>query len=127
RGAQEALKLAAHHRDRVLGAVYIGNAVRIGPGHPEMDAARARFTKPTRPDPQGWDRMNRQYWLEHYDDFADFFFDQCFPEAHSTKPHEDCVGWALETTPEVLLADASNWIPPDTALEWARAVTSPTL
>ena len=27
-----------------------------------------------------------------------------FPEPHSTKQIEDCVGWGLETTPEILIA-----------------------
>src|SRR5437764_2129077 len=88
RGAQEALKLSVEHPERVLGAVYIGNALRLEPGHPEHEAARARFAEPTVSKPHGWERLNGHYWLEHYDDFVDFFFNQCFPEAHSTKQIE---------------------------------------
>ena len=42
------------------------------------------------------------HWLRDYRDFLEFFIGKCFTEPHSTKPIEDAVGWALETTPEVL-------------------------
>jgi hypothetical protein len=35
------------------------------------------------------------YWLDHYQDFVEFFFSQALTEPHSTKQHEDCVGRAL--------------------------------
>jgi hypothetical protein len=37
------------------------------------------------------------------------------------------VGWAAETTPEVLLADALSAVGPDAAHEWAQRVSVPTL
>ena len=52
----------------------------------------------------GWDKWNRHYWLEHYEDFLEFFFGQVFTEPHSTKQREDAIGWALETDPETLVA-----------------------
>ena len=52
----------------------------------------------------GWAKYNRHYWLRDYRGFLEFFFSQMFNEPHSTKPIEDCVGWGLETTPEVLIA-----------------------
>ena len=42
---------------------------------------------------EGWAKFNRHYWLEHYEDFAGFFFSQVFTEPHSTKQIEDSVGW----------------------------------
>ena len=42
------------------------------------------------------------HWLRDYPDFLEFFIGKCFTEPHSTKPIEDAIGWALETTPEVL-------------------------
>ena len=44
---------------------------------------------------EGWARYNRHYWLDHYQDFLEFFFSQCFSEAHSTKQVEDASagGW----------------------------------
>ena len=53
---------------------------------------------------EGWAKYNRHYWKRDYPGFLEFFFSQCFVEPHSTKQIEDCVGWGLETTPEVLLA-----------------------
>ena len=50
---------------------------------------------------------------------------QCFNEPHSTKPREDCVRWALETTPEVLLADAAAAAGAgDGSPSWAERVTA---
>ena len=51
-----------------------------------------------------WGKWNRHYWVEHYEDFLEFFFSQCFTEPHSTKPREDAVGWGLETDAETLVA-----------------------
>ena len=43
----------------------------------------------------------------HYEDFLWFFFGQCFPEPHSTKPIEDGVGWGLrDRRGEVLVAES---------------------
>jgi pimeloyl-ACP methyl ester carboxylesterase len=126
-GAQEGLKLAADHADRVLGAVFIGASLTLEPGHPERVAAINRFYEPYPPEPHRWERLNAQYWLDHYEDFVEFFFNECFPEPHSTKQREDCHTWARHTTPEVLLADAQAVLPPSTALEWAQRVSVPTL
>ena len=52
----------------------------------------------------GWGKFNRHYWVEHYEDFLEFFFSQCLTEPHSTKPHEDTVGWGLETDAQTLVA-----------------------
>src|SRR5262245_7938803 len=42
------------------------------------------------------------YWLRDYEGFLEFFVGKWLPEPHSTKEIEDAIGWALETTPEVL-------------------------
>jgi pimeloyl-ACP methyl ester carboxylesterase/predicted glycosyltransferase len=126
-GAQEGLKLAADHADRVLGAVFIGASLTLEPGHPERVAAVERFYEPHPLEPRRWEKLNAHYWLNHYEDFVEFFFSECFPEPHSTKQREDCQGWAGETTPEVLLADVGAVLAPETALEWARRVAVPTL
>ena len=85
------------------------------------------FFDPAPANPQGWQHLNAEYWSEHFDDFAEFFFAQCFNEPHSTKLREDCVGWALETTPEVLLADAAAAAGAERLRGWAERVTAPTL
>lgn len=100
-GAQWALQLAAEHASRVAGAAFIGPTLPIPPRHPNRvlyafnDALDAY---------DGWAKYNRHYWTGNYREFLEFFFAQCFPEPHSTKQIEDCVGWGLETTPEMLIA-----------------------
>ena len=100
-GAQRALLLAAEHPERVDGAVFIGPAVELGA--PVDEAHPVPFD--ARPDLfEGWGKFNMHYWQQDYRGFLEFFFTQMFPEPHSTKPIEDCVGWGLETTPETLIA-----------------------
>ena len=65
--------------------------------------AAADFLEPT-DEYVDWGKWNSHYWLEHYEDFLEFFFSQCFTEPHSTKPREDAVGWGLETDAETLVA-----------------------
>jgi predicted glycosyltransferase len=52
----------------------------------------------------GWEKWNRNYWLEHYEEFLEFFFSQVFNEPHSTKQREDAISWALETDAKTLVA-----------------------
>lgn len=126
-GGQWALWLAAHHTSRFLGSIFIGPAVPLGPRRPDRAAAFARFDEPYT-STEGWFKYNRYYWLDHYEDFLWFFFGRCFTEPHSTKQMEDCVGWGLETTPEVLLADADAPQPDEAAFRsWAARVRCPTL
>jgi pimeloyl-ACP methyl ester carboxylesterase/predicted glycosyltransferase len=100
-GAQRALLLAAEHPERVESAVFIAPAVPLGtPLAPRMGIP---FDEPLATD-EGWAKYNRHYWLKDYRGFLEFFFGQMFPEPHSTKPVEDCVGWGLETTAETLIA-----------------------
>ena len=125
RGTEWGLNLAADHPERVLGAVFIGASFEAK--HPEYVEAVGHFLDPLPTDPSGWERLNANYWLEHYEDFVEFFFGECFSEPHSTKPREDCARWALETTPEVLLADVTQINDPATLRGWAERVTAPTL
>jgi pimeloyl-ACP methyl ester carboxylesterase/predicted glycosyltransferase len=100
-GAQRALLLAADNPERVESAVFICPAVGLGEGLPW----RGEYSWADELDTdEGWAKYNRHYWLRDYRGFLDFFFSQMFNEPHSTKPIEDCVGWGLETTPEVLIA-----------------------
>jgi pimeloyl-ACP methyl ester carboxylesterase len=91
--------LAAEHPERVAGAAFIGPAVPLAPPLPERTVYS--FDEPLATD-DGWAKYNMQHWLTDYRDFLDFFIGRCFTEPHSTKPIEDAIGWALETTPEVL-------------------------
>jgi len=138
RAANWALELAAESPDRVHGTVIIGPAVALPP-----QAARSSNLDVTAPgpdlpptavrllgtDPQThWAKYNWAYWLSHYEDFAWFFLGQCFTEPHSTKPIEDGVGWALETTGEVLVAESRAPRPDEATLRsWCAQINTPLL
>ena len=91
--------LAAEHPERVAAAAFIGPAVTLAPPLPER--AVYSFDEPLDTD-EGWAKYNIHHWLRDYRDFLEFFLGRCFTEPHSTKQIEDGIGWALETTPEVL-------------------------
>ena len=52
---------------------------------------------------EGWAKDTRQYWQRDWRGFTEFFFGQLLAEPHSTKPHEDCEGWAMQTSAETNL------------------------
>ena len=114
-GGAWALQLAAEHGARVLGAILISSSLAITDGHPmrlaegdpaELPVSRVPFIE--RDPVEHWAKDDPAYWKAHYEDFLWFFFGMCFPEPHSTKQIEDCVGWGLETTPDVLTAEAGG-------------------
>jgi pimeloyl-ACP methyl ester carboxylesterase len=126
-GSMWSLSVAAEHPDRVLGQVFIGPSLPITPPSPSRADSSASFWA-EHDDPQGWEKYNARYWLTNHKDFAEFFFTMCFPEAHSTKQREDCVGWAMETTPEVLVAKARvDDVNHESVLDWCSRVTGPVL
>ena len=102
RGAERSLHLAASQPGRVDKLVFVSPAVPLPPATPRLRAMQ-EFGEP-RDEYVAWDKWNRHYWVEHYEDFLEFFFSQCFTEPHSTKQREDCVGWGLETDAETLVA-----------------------
>ncbi len=103
-GALGALMLGADHPDRVEGLVFIGAAVPLGPPSARANAL-ARFGE-QRQTYDGWEKFNRRYWLEHYEDFVQFFIEHIFTEPHSTKQIENGVAWGLETDAKTLIATA---------------------
>jgi pimeloyl-ACP methyl ester carboxylesterase len=122
--AQWALWLMANRPERLLGSVFIGPTAALAPGHEDREQP---FEEPYT-STEGWAKYNRHYWLDHYQDFLEFFFSQCFTEPHSTKPIEDSVGWGLETSPEVLIAeDAAPWVDKATLRGWCAASRCPVL
>jgi pimeloyl-ACP methyl ester carboxylesterase len=121
---QWALWLMAYRPERVLGSVFIGPSLDIAPGYTGREEP---FDEPY-VSTEGWARYNRYYWRDHYRDFLEFFFSQCFVEPHSTKPIEDTVGWGLETTPGVLLAENdAEWVDEATLRDWCAASCCPVL
>jgi pimeloyl-ACP methyl ester carboxylesterase/predicted glycosyltransferase len=119
--------LAAYHPDRVKAAVLVGTVANVGPAYPYLApdhfrAERTRF--------EGWDKYNRQYWLQNYPDFAEHFTRQIYPEPHSTKQIEDGIAWAGDTTGEVLVKTVEvRFIPPafDVGEAMYRKITCPVL
>jgi pimeloyl-ACP methyl ester carboxylesterase/predicted glycosyltransferase len=102
RGAERSLLLGAQHPDRVDAMVFIAPALPLPPAAPRASAER-EFDEP-RDAYDGWGKWNSHYWLEHYQNFLEFFFSQVFIEPHSTKQREDAIGWALETNAETMVA-----------------------
>jgi pimeloyl-ACP methyl ester carboxylesterase/predicted glycosyltransferase len=102
RGAERSLHLAASHPERVDGLAFIAPALPLGSAVPRARAAQT-FDEPLE-SYEGWQKFNRHYWLENYQDFLEFFFSQAFNEPHSTKQREDAVGWGLDTDSETLVA-----------------------
>jgi pimeloyl-ACP methyl ester carboxylesterase/predicted glycosyltransferase len=102
RGVERAMLLAAAHPERVAGMVAISPALPLPPAAARADAEEM-FNR-RHDSHEGWEKWNGHYWLEHYEDFLEFFFSQVFTEPHSTKQREDAIGWALETAPETLVA-----------------------
>jgi len=98
-GALWGTVLAADHPERVASIVYVGPAVTLVSNHPERDVSA--FEDAVENDPE-WAAAGAL--LGHdYVGFLEFFFSRCFNEPHSTKQIEDCIGWALQTTPQTIL------------------------
>ncbi len=94
------LILAGEHPERVEGSVFIAPSLPLAPRH----AGRDINFNAHHPDNEGWHKFNRHSWVADFRGFLEFFFGHLFTEPHSTKQIEDCIGWALETTPETLIA-----------------------
>ena len=125
-GARYALELAVLRQDAVAGLVLVGPALPLAAPRPERADIAERFLDPAPDPPTGWDRYNLAYWRADYGEFASWFFAQVFSEPHSTKGHADAVAWALETTPEVLAAEAIHR-DPGSAADALAGLRCPTL
>jgi pimeloyl-ACP methyl ester carboxylesterase/predicted glycosyltransferase len=125
-GANWALPLAAEHPERVAGAVFVGPALPLSPPYPKR--VMYSFDEVLDTD-EGWAKFNRHYWLKDYRGFLEFFMSQIYTEPHSTKQIEDCVGWGLETTPEVLIATdaAPSVVNKENVEDFVRSVRCPLL
>ncbi|RSM58195.1 alpha/beta hydrolase [Actinoplanes sp. ATCC 53533] len=102
RGGWRAAIAAAEHPERFTGLVAIAPRVLgLAPPPPEravvdFEAVRERY--------EGWQQFNRHFWRRDYRAFVEWFFAMLLSEPHSTRQFEECVGWALETGPEALIA-----------------------
>ena len=88
--------LASARPEIALGVVAIAPYVPyLTPGHPNY--ARYPFDEQL-DDDEGWAKYNRHYWRARLPRLPRvLLLAACFPEPHSTKQIEDCVGWGLET------------------------------
>jgi pimeloyl-ACP methyl ester carboxylesterase len=98
-GALWATVLAAEHPSRVDRIAYIAPAVSLAPNFPER--RQYAFDAPLDAD-EGWAKYNSYYWQREYASFLEFFSRKCLSEPYSTKPIEDFIAWAGETTPAIL-------------------------
>ena len=109
-GAFWHLFIAVQHPERVQGSVFIAPTLPFSESHLERSIYNFNDVLETT---EGWAKYNRHYWQRDYRGFVEFFISQMFTEPHSTKPHEDGVGWGLETTPETLIDTLEAIRPPD--------------
>jgi pimeloyl-ACP methyl ester carboxylesterase/predicted glycosyltransferase len=107
--AWTATLLAGEHPHVAEGLVFFAPVSPYGESMPEREVAPFDDVLEKH---EGWAKENRHYWLSNYRDFLEFFFSEAAFEPHSTKQREDCVDFALETTPQTLLAtvDAPEFI-----------------
>ncbi|MFQ5555629.1 MAG: alpha/beta fold hydrolase [Acidimicrobiia bacterium] len=129
-GGYLAAHFASRHPDRTLGAVIFAPRTALATLYPELvNPARTEYSWDEELDTtEGWAKYNKHHWLRDYAGFVDFFIRRIFTEPHSTKPIEDAVGWALETTPEVLIATGLAEGPAgEEALAAYRAIECPVL
>jgi pimeloyl-ACP methyl ester carboxylesterase/predicted glycosyltransferase len=125
-GGQRGAILAAEHPERIEGAVFLAPN---WPGGGEPLAERTVYSWEEELDTdEDWAKHNKHYWLRDYRGFLEFFFSRFFTEPHSTKPFEDCVGWGLESTGEMLVtAQYGAGLEPDDARELASRIRCPVL
>lgn len=124
-GGHFAAVLAARHPERVDSAILISPAAPFGPTPPGRTPENFLELKNT---DEGWSKFNRHYWQKDYRGFAEFFFSEAFCEKHSTKQIEDCVGWALDTSPETLTdTTLARYLPHDMGEDLYRTIRCPVL
>ncbi len=129
-GASWALHVAVKHPERVAGLLAIAPSCGLDVPTPGRD--HVPFDEAV-DSTRGWAKYNKHYWLGGgYDDFVDFFFGRMFPEPHSTKQVEDCIGWAHQLSPQTLADSTSGRLGCDGAVceplvPLARRVTCPVL
>jgi pimeloyl-ACP methyl ester carboxylesterase/predicted glycosyltransferase len=122
-GGPRAALLAQKRPEQVKAMVLIGPT---GPSTAVQRSARqAAFLGPWAPG-KSW--YNADHIQAHYADFVRTFFATMFPEPHSTKPVEDGVAWAMETTPQCLVDSTLGALQGEEDLEAAyAAIRCPTL
>jgi pimeloyl-ACP methyl ester carboxylesterase len=116
---------AAEHPERVLGLVFVCPSSPFGESSRGGDVP---FEEPL-DDDTGWNRENIHFWRRDFRAYLEFFFEEAFPEPHSTKQREDAVGYGLETDPETLAATirAPGSVDRDTFARMCASIRRPAL
>jgi pimeloyl-ACP methyl ester carboxylesterase/predicted glycosyltransferase len=123
-GAERQLALGARVPDRVTHQIFIGPTLPLVPRASNRDRS---FTDEL-DTYEGWAKYNEHHWRRDYRDFVEFFFHQCLPEPHSTKQHDDLVGWGLQTNAETLIAtEYAREVGRDEVLDLCAQVQCPVL
>ncbi len=124
-GGRTLLQLAAEHPDRVRGALFVAPSLVLEERTSGLDFEAVRDSY------EGWEKWNRHYWRRDLPGFADHFFTEVFPEAHSTRQVEESVAWALQTSADTLVDSIDPAARPSLTLEQTRElagrVTCPSL
>lgn len=99
-----AVNAAVAHPDRVNALIALAPWIPyVGQGNQHWVSASETFETELE-DPQGWELYNRNVIVLQHRRWVEFFFGSQLVESHSTKVFEDAVGWALESTGDVLVA-----------------------
>ncbi len=121
RGAQWNLQLATAHRERVLGAGFLGPLFPITRRSFTWRTGRRMNSLTTPPHSKLWRRMlarfddrfanfNFHHISTDFPGFVSWWINKCASQAHSTKGIEDGIGWGLETDPATLMANLGGEI-----------------
>ena len=122
--ARPMIIFAAEHPERILGLVFICPATPFAEASARADVP---FEEPLDND-VGWNKENVHYWRRDFGGYLRHFFDEAFPEPHSTKQHEDAVGYGLDTDPESLAATVrASVVPTERIAEMCASIRVPTL
>jgi pimeloyl-ACP methyl ester carboxylesterase/predicted glycosyltransferase len=107
-GVAASIQLAASDPERVLGIFAIAPGVPfLTPPIPARAAALATYEQEL-DSYEGWAKTNRHYIKSNFRDFMQFWFEEMFPEPHSTKQIEDTVAYALDGRVETFLMDETD-------------------
>jgi pimeloyl-ACP methyl ester carboxylesterase len=118
-----ALALAVEHPDRIAAVAFVTPQL-----WPEKE-----FVQPFRSPPQshydGYEKWNRRYMTDHYEEFVEWFARTMFPHPHSTRQIEELIAHALETDgPTVVAATVGfDMYERDEALALAGQIRCPVL
>ena len=120
-----AVDFASSHPERVAGLVAIDPGIPyLGKPHEHWAEAGATWNEAL-DNPSGWQLFNRNVITGDLERWVSFFFDAQLVEKHSTKQFEDAVGWALETTGEILAdSEEAQDLDPPTREEFQDLVDS---